>query len=446
MEKVDLIVCGDHVIPMDGDYSAIEDGAVAVIGTKIAAVDTRANVTAKYSSDDVIDGKDRVVLPGLINTHTHAAMVFMRGMADDMPLKVWLEEHIWPAENRWLSPEFVNDAVELAVAEMLKAGVTTYNDMYFFEGVPAEVSKRMGIRAMLGAGVIDFPTKTTTGPDDCIEKAERFIKKWKDDDLVYPAVAPHATFTCSPDTLGKCKTLADKYGVHIHTHVAETEWEVGEVKNKYGKTPVEFLESEGFLGDNVLAAHCVWVTDEEIEILSNRKVGVAHCVESNLKLASGNAPVTKMLKAGVSVGLGTDGAASNNDLNILGEMSTAAKLQKAITGDPTALNAQEALSMATRWGAEAMAMSSLIGSLEVGKAADIISIDMRKPHLSPHYNVFSNLVYAARASDVDTTIVNGRVVVSGGRLLSGDEDEIMDKARRWGEKVCAAECKPQKNA
>jgi 5-methylthioadenosine/S-adenosylhomocysteine deaminase len=442
MEKVDLIVCGDHVIPMDGDYSVVEDGAVAVSGSKILAVDTRANITSRYSCDNIIDGKGRVVLPGLINTHTHAAMVFMRGLADDMPLKVWLEEHVWPAENRWLGPEFVNDAVELAVAEMLKAGVTTYNDMYFFEGVAAEVSRRMGIRAMLGAGIIDFPTKTTTGPDDCLEKAETFIDKWKDDELVYPAVAPHAAYSCGPDTLRKSKALAEKYGAHIHTHVSETEWEADEVKKKYGKTPVEFLESEGFLGENVLAAHCVWVTDNEIEILAKRKVGVAHCVESNLKLASGIAPVTKMIKSGVRVGLGTDGAASNNDLSILGEMSTAAKLHKAVTGDTTALNAREALSMATLWGARAIGLGSLIGSLETGKAADIISIDTNKPHLSPQYNVFSHMAYAVRASDVDTVIVNGRLVVSGGKLLSADEEEILEKARRWGKKVCDVECKP----
>jgi 5-methylthioadenosine/S-adenosylhomocysteine deaminase len=313
--------------------------------------------------------------------------------------------------------------------------------MYFFEGVAAEVSKRLGMRAMLGAGIIDFPTKTTTGADDCLQKAEVFIEKWNDDELVYPAVAPHAAYSCSPETLRKSKALAEKHGVHIHTHVSETEWEVGEVEKKYGKTPVTFLEEEGCLSENVIAAHCVWVSDEEIEVLAKRKVGVAHCVESNLKLASGIAPVTKMIKAGVRVGLGTDGAASNNDLNILSEMSTAAKLHKAVTGDPMALNACEALMMATRWGAEAIGLGSLIGSLDKGKAADIITINTRKPHLSPQYNVFSHMVYAARASDVDTVVVNGRVVVSGGKLLSADEEEILSKARRWGEKIGAVEYK-----
>jgi 5-methylthioadenosine/S-adenosylhomocysteine deaminase len=440
MEKVDLIVRGDYVVPMDDDCSVITDGAVAVKGAKIAGIGTYDSIAARFSSESIISGEGRVVLPGFINTHTHAAMVFMRGMADDLPLKVWLEEHIWPAEDRWLGPEYINDAVELAVAEMLKAGVTTFNDMYFFENVAAEVSKRLGMRAMLGAGIIDFPTKTTTGADDCLQKAEFFIEKWNEDELIYPAVAPHAVYSCSTETLRKSKALADKYGVHIHTHISETEWEAGEVVKKYGKTSVTFLEEEGFLSENVIAAHCVWVTDEEIEILAKRKVGVAHCVESNLKLASGIAPVTKMIRAGVSVGLGTDGAASNNDLNILGEMSTAAKLHKAITGDPTALNACEALKMATRWGAEAMGMGSLIGSLEEGKAADIITIDTRKPHLSPQYNVFSHMAYAARASDVDTVVVNGRIVVSGGKLLSADEEQILRKARKWGEKINEIEC------
>lgn len=440
MEKVNLIVRGDFVIPMEGGDNVVADGAVAIKGAKIAAVGTYDEISAKFSSDNVTEGTGKVVLPGLINTHTHAAMVFMRGLADDLPLKVWLEEHIWPAESRWLGPEFINDAVELAVAEMLKAGITTFNDMYFFEYVAADVSKRLGIRAMLGAGIIDFPTKTTTGADDCLEKAEMFIEKWNDDELIYPAVAPHAAYSCSPETLKKSKALAEKYGVHVHTHVSETKWDVDEVEKKYGKTTVIFLEEQGFLSDNVLAAHCVWVTDEEIEILAKRKVGVSHCVESNLKLASGIAPVTKMIKAGVRVGLGTDGAASNNDLNILGEMSTAAKLHKAITNDPTALSAREALLMATRWGAEALGMGALIGSLEAGKAADIITLDMRKPHLSPQYNVFSHLAYAARASDVDTVVVNGKIVVSGGHLQSADEDEIVEKAARWGEKIRAVEC------
>lgn len=441
MERVDLIVRGDFLIPMEGDGAVISDGAVAVMGSRIAAVGSYPDVSAKYSSANVIEGRGKVVLPGLINTHTHAAMVFMRGLADDLPLKEWLEEHIWPVENRWLGPEFINDAVELAVAEMLKAGITTFNDMYFFEDVAAEAARRLGARAMLGAGIIDFPTKTTTGADDCLEKAKVFIEKWDRDELIYPAVAPHSAYACSPDTLKKSKALAEKYRVHMHTHVAETGWEVEEVRRKHGKSPVLYLEEQGFLSDNVLAAHCVWVTDEEIEILAKRKVGVAHCVESNLKLASGIAPVPKMIKSGVRLGLGTDGAASNNDLNILGEMSTAAKLHKAVTGDPTALSAGEAILMATRWGAEALGMGNLIGSIESGKAADIITIDLRKPHLSPQYNVLSHLAYAARASDVDSVIVNGKLLVSGGKLKSADEDEIVEKALRWGEKIRALEFK-----
>jgi 5-methylthioadenosine/S-adenosylhomocysteine deaminase len=232
METVDLIVRGDYVIPMEDSRQAIADGAVAVRGAKIVGVGPYSEVSAKFTANEVIDGADRVVLPGFVNTHTHAAMVVMRGMADDLPLKKWLEEYVWPAEDRWLGPELVNDAVELAVAEMLKAGITTYNDMYFFEGVAAEVSKRLGMRAMLGAGVIDFPTKTTTGADDCLQKAEVFIEKWNDDELVYPAVAPHAAYSCSPETLRKSKALAEKYGVHIHTHVSETEWEANEVSGR----------------------------------------------------------------------------------------------------------------------------------------------------------------------------------------------------------------------
>jgi 5-methylthioadenosine/S-adenosylhomocysteine deaminase len=361
----------------------------------------------------------------------------MRGMADDLPLREWLEGHIWPVENRWLGPEFIEDGVSLACLEMLKAGVTSFNDMYFFEDVAACAVKKIGMRAVLGAGVIDFPTRTTTGAEDCLRKAESFIGEWRGDSLITPAIAPHSAYACGPDTLRRTMDLAIRHDAPVHIHLSEAEWEAAEIKGKYGKAPAKYLEGIGFLNKNVLAAHCVWLTEEEIEAIADNGVAVSHCVESNLKLASGIAPVPAMLKAGIKVTFGTDGAASNNDLNILSEMSTAAKLHKAVSKDPTALDAGTVLAMATRWGAEALGLDA--GSLEPGKEADIVAFNIDRPHLVPLYNVCSNAVYSLRPSDVETVMVSGRVVVDGGRLVSADEDEILFKAKAWGRRIRGAE-------
>jgi 5-methylthioadenosine/S-adenosylhomocysteine deaminase len=436
VQTVEHILRGEYVITM-GPLDVIDDGALAVKDGRIISVGPYEEISRAYNAEHVTEGSGRAILPGLINTHTHAAMALMRGMADDLPLKEWLNRHVWPTESRWLAADFVKDGVELACVEMLKAGITTYNDMYFFEDTAAEAAKGLGIRAVLGAGIVDFPTKVSTGADDCLRKAEEFIARWKGDALITPCIAPHALYTCGPETLKKSKEIAKRHGVGIHIHLSETEWEVYETKNRHGLTPGKYLEGLRFLGDNVLAAHCVWVTDEEIEILSERKVGVSHCVESNLKLASGIAPVAKMLRAGIRVSLGTDGAASNNDLNVLSEMSTAAKLHKAFSRNPTVLDAKTVLQMATLRGAEVLGLGGLCGSLEAGKAADIVTINMDKPHLTPVYNVCSHMVYSVRASDVESVMVNGKVVVEGGRLLTADEGQIMARARQWGSKIKA---------
>jgi 5-methylthioadenosine/S-adenosylhomocysteine deaminase len=423
------------VLPIDAGLTVIPDGAVAVSEGKIADVGTFERIISAYEPGTTIGGKGRVVIPGLINTHTHAAMVYFRGLADDLPLKEWLENHIWPAESRWLTPEFVSDAVELACLEMLKAGVTTYNDMYFFGDASAGSTKRIGMRAVLGAGILDFPSAAGKTPEDYLEKAERFAIRWKGDELITPCIAPHSAYTCCPETLGKAKALAERYDVPLHIHLSETEWEVGEIMVRYRRRPVEHLEAVGFLDDRVLAAHCIWVEDNEIELLARRNVGVSHCMESNLKLASGFAPVVTMLAAGVKVTFGTDSAASNNDLNILSEMSTTAKVHKALSNDPTVLDAKTVLLMATRWGAEVLGLGDKTGSIEKGKMADMTVINLEKPHLTPLYDVYSHIVYSAMASDVETVMVNGRILVDDGGLVHGDECEIMEKARKWGEKI-----------
>lgn len=434
-ETVDCIVRAEYLLPMDEQFTVIADGAVAVRGGKIADVGKYDEITAGYDSAAVIGGKGRVVIPGLINTHTHAAMVYFRGLADDLPLKEWLENYIWPAEARWLGAEFISDAVELACLEMLKAGITTYNDMYFFGDAAGNATKRIGMRAVLGAGILDFPTVAAKTAEEYFEKAEVFIKDWKGDDLITPCIAPHALYTCGPETLRRVRKFSDRHDVPIHIHLAETKWEVEEVKARYGRRPVEHLESLGFLDKKVLAAHCVWLGDNEIEMLARSGVGVSHCVESNLKLGSGIAPVPRMLSAGIRVTFGTDGAASNNDLNILSEMSTAAKLHKAVSGDLTALDSRKALLMATRWGAEVLGLGHVTGSIEKGKAADLVMINLEKPHLTPIYDIYSHIVYSMRASDVEAVMVGGRAVVSGGELQGNDQSEIMARARKWGRKI-----------
>jgi 5-methylthioadenosine/S-adenosylhomocysteine deaminase len=435
MQNVDYIIAGDYILPMDESLTVIKNGAVAVKGRDILEVGTSDEIFKKYAANTVIEGEGKAIFPGLINTHTHAAMVYFRGMADDLPLNEWLKNHIWPAENRWLSPEFVSDAVELACLEMLKGGITTYNDMYFYEDAAGKATKRIGMRAVLGTGVLDFPTVSAKTTDEYLENAGRFINNWKGDDLITPCIAPHAIYTCGPDTLKMSKAMAEKFGVPLHIHLSETEWEAGEVMVRYKKRPVEYLESLGFLDETVLAAHCIWVEDNEIELLAKRKVGISHCMESNLKLASGFAPVVTMLLAGIKVTFGTDGAASNNDLNILSEMSTTAKVHKALSNDPTVLDAKTVLLMATRWSAEVLGLGDRIGSIEKGKVADIVAINLKKPHLTPMYDVYSHIVYAAMASDVETVMVNGKLVVNDGKLRSADEDEILMKAIEWQEKI-----------
>ena len=436
MEKVDYIIRADYLLTMEGGLSVINNGAVAVTGRDIKDAGTFTEISKKYASDRISNGKDKVVFPGLVNTHTHAAMVYFRGLADDLPLQEWLEKHIWPAEGKWMNSEFVSDAVELACLEMLKAGVTTYADMYFFEDTAGKKVEKIGMRGVLGAGVIDFPfTGYAKSVEDYFINAENLIHNWKDSELIYPCVAPHATYTCGPDNYKRANKLSEKYNVPIHTHLAETQFEVSEIQKHYGKTPVEYLDSIGLLSERLIAAHCVWLTDNEIALLAKRKVGVSHCIESNLKLASGFAPVPKMLKAGVKVSFGTDGAASNNDLSILGEMSTAAKVHKAVSGDPTVLDSKTALLMATRYGAEILSLGDKTGSIKPGKRADIVVANLTQPHLTPIYDIYSHITYCMRPSDIETVMVNGKIVVENGKPLTIDEEEVMAKARAWQEKI-----------
>ncbi len=433
MEKVDLILTDiPYVLTMDENFTEHKNADIAIKDGKI--VDIGEGVKNRYFGKTVVC-KGKIAIPGLINTHTHAAMTLLRGYGSDNPLKVWLEEYIWPVEGKFVSYEFVKDGTEIAVYEMLRNGITTFVDMYFFENAVADVINSAGIRGVLSTGILDFPTPGAKTPEEGLLKTEDFIKEYKGSEYVYPAVGPHAPYTCSPDTLKKAMELSEKYDVLYHIHIAETEFEVQTIKEKYGETPVKHLDKVGVLNDRVLAAHMVYPTEEEIEILSKKGVKVAHCPESNLKLASGIAPVPKMIEAGVTVGIGTDGTASNDDLDVIGEISTAAKLHKGFWKDPTVLNAKQALAMATIEGAKAVKLDHMIGSLEKGKKADIVLIDTNQPHLNPLFDPYTQIVYSSKGLDVDTVLVNGEIKVLNKEVIVLDKEEILNTARKWKEKI-----------
>jgi 5-methylthioadenosine/S-adenosylhomocysteine deaminase len=415
MEPVDLLILGGVVVTMNPRMPVIAEGVVAVRGDRIAAVGPRNALGAHFSPTEIVDASDCAVIPGLINGHTHAAMTIFRGLADDLPLMEWLEGYIFPAEAH-LKGEWVRWGTRLACAEMLLGGTTTFCDMYLFEEEVAEAARESGIRAVVGEVLYDFPSPNYGPLEEGLRYTEALISRWQGDALIRTAVEPHATFTCSPELLKRARSLANEYEVPLIIHVSETREELERVRQQYGDTPVRHLDRLGILDGPTVAAHAVQVDEEELAILLERGVGVVHNPESNMKLASGVAPVPRMLELGIPVGLGTDGCASNNDLDLFREMDTAAKLHKIHDMDPIVMSAQEVLEMATIGGAKALGLEDEVGTLEPGKRADIVTVDLRQPHLTPLYHVVSHLAYAARASDVRTVIVNGNVVVEEGSL------------------------------
>ncbi len=432
----DAIWSARYVVTMDGSRRLIERGAVAVRGGRILAVGTRADINAKYQPARRIDCADCLIAPGLVNAHAHAAMSLLRGIADDIRLQDWLEKFIFPVEAKAVSPDFVRWGTRLAAIEMALAGVTTYADMYYFEDTVAEATKEIGLRGVLGETIIGFPVADARTPAESLQFTERFIRRFRNDELIVPAVAPHAPYTNSDETMKACRELANRYGVPLLTHLAETRHEVDQVRAKSGVSPVELLASLGVFNGRTVVAHAVWTDAADHAIFRKWNVGVAHCPSSNTKLASGVAPVAAMLRAGVAVGLGTDGpAGSNNDFNLFEEMDLAAKLQKVSTGDPTALPARTVFEMATIAGARALGMEKEIGSLEPGKRADMITVRLDAPHAVPLYNVYSQLVYALKASDVSDVMVNGTLIVRGRRVLTFDTALVTAKARQFGAKI-----------
>ena len=433
--EVSLVLTGGDVVTLDATDRVLSPGAVAIDGREIVGVGPPDEIAARFRGRESVDTTHQVVLPGLVNTHTHAPMVLYRGLADDLALMEWLEQYIFPAEARTVSPEFVRAGTRLAVLEMIRSGTTAYADMYYFEEEIAAVTKEAGLRGVLGQTIIRFPVADAKTPADGIARASAFLRAWAGDELIVPAIAPHAMYTLDTATLKAVRAEADRARAPVLLHLAETEDEVKTAADRHGATPVAYLESIGFWGPRTVAAHGVWLTPADIRILARREVGVAHNPESNMKLASGTAPVLALRRAGVPVGLGTDGAASNNDLDMFEAMRQAALLHKHASGDPRALPAAVALRMATLDGARVLGLDREIGSLEAGKRADLIIVAMSAARQVPVYNPLSHLVYVTRGDDVRSTIVNGRFLMRDGRVLTLNESAVLDEARAWARKV-----------
>jgi 5-methylthioadenosine/S-adenosylhomocysteine deaminase len=434
-ERVDYIIRGGTVVTMDNASRVIENGAVAIRGERIVAIGSSAEIARQYTSLRMINATGKVVMPGLINTHTHVPMVLFRGIADDLMLPEWLQKYIFPAEAKNVDEQFVRWGTKLGCLEMIRGGTTTYVDMYYYEDAIAEETVKAGMRGVLGETVIDFPAPDNKTWDAAMSYAEKYVRKWKGHALIVPAIAPHAPYTVSTEHLKQTHEFSRQHGVPLVIHVAEDYSEVKTIKERYNASSVSYLESINLLDNRVIAAHMVWPTDEDIKTLAAREVGVAHCPQSNMKLAAGASPVPQMLKAGVNVGLGTDGAASNNDLNMWEEMDTAAKFHKFVAKDPTVLQAKEALEMATIRGARAIHLDKEIGSLEAGKRADLIVVGISSDHQTPLYNIYSHLVYATKASDVESVIINGKLVMQQRRVLTIDEPSVRAKANWYRDRI-----------
>ena len=416
----------------------IPDGAVAINGDSIVAGGSRADIEKTHQAQTTIDARGQIILPGLINTHTHVPMVLYRGLADDLALMEWLTKYIFPAEKATVSPEFVRAGTRLAALEMIESGTTTFVDMYYFEDDIATVTKEAGLRAVLGQSVIQFPVADAPTPADALARADAFLKKWKGDALITAAVAPHAPYTLDDATLKAARELANRYEAPLLIHLAETKDEINIIQQRQKTTPARYLDSLGVWNGRSIGAHAVWLDAEDMKILRERGVGLAHNPESNMKLASGVAAVPEWLKLGIPAGLGTDGAASNNDLDMFEAMRAAALLHKMATGNPQAMPARQVLEMATRGGAAAIGQGAQIGSLEAGKRADVITVSMDGARQTPMFDPISHLVYVSRGDDVRNTVVGGRVLMQNRRVQTLNATQVIADANAMAGKVRAA--------
>jgi 5-methylthioadenosine/S-adenosylhomocysteine deaminase len=436
--RADLIVAGGTVLTMDAGETVIPNGGVAISGGAIVAVGTRRSIESRFRARRSIDARGGLVLPGLVNAHTHAPMTLLRGIKDDVDLMTWLTKYMFPIEKRFVSRQFVRWGALLACWEMIASGTTTFADGYFFEEEVARAADEAGLRAVPGQGIFDVPTPDSKTASEGLARAEKFLSDWNGHPRIMPSLCPHSCYTVEPETFRKTMDLAERFDAPVQTHLAESPAEIAMVRERFATSPVRHLASVGVLNERLVAAHCVCVDDDEISLLAERGAGVVHCPESNMKLASGVAPIGRMLGVGVRLGLGTDGAASNNDLDMIGEMGSAARLHKVATLDPTAAPARAVLRMATLGGAEALHMEDRIGSLEPGKRADVIVLGLSSPTALPLFDPVSYIVYSARSDAVETVIVEGKVLMDRRQIRTLDTEAIRRRVERFGRKIRAA--------
>jgi len=440
MEKVDILLVNAFILTMDSSKSQVPSGAVAVRGQKILEVGPESELRARYESSSTIDCQGKILMPGLVNAHTHVPMTLLRGLADDLRLDVWLMGYMMPVEREFVSPQFVRLGTSLACAELIRSGVTTFADMYYFEDDVASATAEAGMRGVCGESVMKFPTPDAKFYEESLEYSREFIKKWKGHPLIVPSIAPHAPYTCTSEILRASAELAMEFDIPLQIHISETQLEVENMRRDQGMPVVPWVKKQGLLEAKVLAAHCVWIDDGEMRTLLHAHSGVAHNPSSNLKLASGAAPVKRMLDNGLNVGIGTDGPASNNDLDMFEEVRLAAFLAKTTSNDPTALPAQQALEMSTSMGARALHIGDITGSIESGKRADLILVDLSRLHSSPHFQrdpnaTYAQLVYSAKSSDVSDVMVDGKWLMQDKVLLTINESEILREAQDYARKI-----------
>jgi len=435
MEHIDTLLSASWVVPVEPAGQVLADAAVAVHRGRIVALLPRDEAAARFRADDAVHLDGHVLIPGLVNAHTHAAMTLFRGIADDLPLDVWLKEHIWPAEQRWVNDAMVREGTRLACAEMLRGGVTCFNDMYFYPDEVGKVAAECGMRATIGLIVVDFPTVWARDADEYLAKGTEVHDRFRDADLIRTAFTPHAPYSVSDATFSRVRTLADELDIPVHTHVHETAGEVADSVREFGERPLARLDRLGLLNHRLVAVHMVHIDEGEIARMAECAASVVHCPESNLKLASGFCPVQRLMDAGVNVALGTDGAASNNDLDVHGEMRTAALLAKAVAGDAAALPAARALEAATLSGARALGQDDEIGSLLPGKSADVIALDLGGIESQPMHDPLSDVVYSSNRSQVTNVWIAGRAVVKDRELLTLDNEAVIANAKQWRQRM-----------
>jgi 5-methylthioadenosine/S-adenosylhomocysteine deaminase len=435
----DLLLHPQWIVPVDPAESVLLDYSLAVAGGRIQAIIPAAEARSSFEAGQELELPGHVLIPGLINAHTHSPMTLLRGLADDLPLMTWLNEHIWPAEQRWVDPEFVRAGTRLAALEMLKSGTVCFNDMYFYAEVTAKAAADAGMRAVAGMILVDFPTRFAESPDEYLRKGLELHDRYRDHTLIRTAFAPHAPYSVSDGPFERIRTLADEMDVPVHIHLHETHDEIVQSLRDHGERPLARIERLGLLGPNLVAVHMTQLEDEEIETVARANAHLVHCPESNLKLASGFCPAARLLDAGVNVALGTDGAASNNDLDMMGEIQTAALLGKGVAGSPSALPAYTALRMATLNGAQALGIDEETGSLEPGKSADMVALDLRDPDTQPVYHPVSQIVYAAGRDQVRHVWVAGRHLIRDGEPTTLEPASILEEAREWGARIAAAD-------